>query len=339
MVRAVRATALAHAAPFDPRRFVVPFSNDLGAVRRRARGDSARRVRARRGERTSMSEHASEAPLVLVTGATDGIGRETALELARQGARVLVHGRNLRRIEQTCEAIVALGRTPLPAPVQADFSSLSDVRSMVRELAGRRACIDVLVNNAGVYMKERQTSADGFEMTFAVNHLAPFLLTHLLLDGEVGRSLRRIVNVSSVAHLRGRLDLDDLGRTHARFDPYGAYAASKLANVLFTVELARRLGPRGITVNALHPGVVSTKLLTEGFEMHGPDSLTRGAATSVKLALAGDLGDVTGRYFVHGKETQMNPIAADRAFARRFYEVSAELVGVAPIRADEGARE
>ncbi len=268
-----------------------------------------------------------QSPLILVTGATDGIGKETALELTRRGARVIIHGRNPKRIDEMVRTLAALGREP-PEPLQGDLSSLAEVRRMAEEMKRRDEKPSVLLNNAGVYMKERKLSPDGFEMTMAVNHLAPFLLTHLLLEGDTGDALGRIVNVSSVAHTRGQVDLDDIAGTRRSFEPYALYAASKLANVLFTVELARRLAPRGITVNALHPGVVSTKLLTEGFEMSGSDSLETGAATSVMLTLSAEGGATTGRYFSNRREAPMNPVARDRDFCQRFYEKSAELVGI-----------
>ncbi len=270
--------------------------------------------------------------LVLVTGATDGIGRETARELARRGARVLVHGRSPEKVKAVVQELDALADSKMPAPVVGDFSSLEDVRAMAKLLLARGDGLDVLLNNAGVYMNDAKVSRDGFEMTFAVNHLAPFLLTHLLLPRLRESSAPRIVNVSSMTHSGGaihRAELDALTSTK-HFDPYAAYANSKLANVLFTVELARRLGP-AVTVNALHPGVVSTKLLTEGFGMRGGESLAEGAATSVRLALAPELKGVTGRYFAHSKEAAMAAPARDRELAAAFYEKSCEIVGIAPL--------
>lgn len=275
-----------------------------------------------------MSE--DKTPVVLVTGATDGIGRETALELARRGARVIVHGRSAEKVEATLGALRAVRPEAAHAPLVADLSRLAAVRAAPADLDRRGLSVDVLLNNAGVYMNERAVSADGFELTFAVNHLAPFALTHALLRAESGRRLHRIVNVSSMAHVRGTIDLDDLFFEKRRFDPYGAYAASKLANVLFTIELARRL-PAGVTTNALHPGVVSTKLLTEGFGVNGSDSLADGARTSVRLALDPSLERATGGYYRNEKPSEMNPVAKDAVLGRRFYERSAELSGVAPL--------
>jgi NAD(P)-dependent dehydrogenase (short-subunit alcohol dehydrogenase family) len=265
--------------------------------------------------------------LILITGATDGIGKQTALELARGGARLLLHGRNQSKLEATRDELQRLVVGSLVEIVTADFSSLSEVRGLAEDVAARHGAIDVLVNNAGVYMNQLGMSRDGHEMTFAVNHLAPFLLTHLLLDALRAAPRARIVNVSSVAHMRGVLDFENL-RGEKGFAPYGAYALSKLANVLFTVELARRLDGAPITVNALHPGVVSTKLLIEGFGMQGSDSLSQGAATSVYLATSPEVADVSGRYFVRCREAEMNPVAAQAGMASRFYELSAELTGI-----------
>lgn len=279
-----------------------------------------------------MNATPSAAPLILVTGSTDGIGRETARELTRRGARVLVHGRNPERAQATVAELRGLGGSP-PEPVVADLSSLAAVRAMAAQLAQDSHRPEVIIHNAGVFMKQRERSVDGVEMTLAINHLAPFLLTHLVLESTVGAHLRRIVNVSSMAHNRGRIDFEDLQLLREPFNSYGSYATSKLANVLFTVELARRVGHRRITVNALHPGVTSTKLLTEGFEMEGRDSLAESAATSVTLATDPALREATGSYYVQSRLAPAHPMSQDRDVARRFYELSAELTGVMPLPA------
>jgi NAD(P)-dependent dehydrogenase (short-subunit alcohol dehydrogenase family) len=266
--------------------------------------------------------------VVLVTGSTDGIGLETALELARLGARVVVHGRNAERVAKAYEEVKSASSSNPPAPVVADFSSLAAVRSLATELEQRGVELDTLINNAGVYMKRRELSADGIELTLAVNHFAHVLLTHLVLAGRAGRGLARIVNLSSIAHSRASIDLEDIDNTRGSFDDYQAYATSKFANVLFTVELARRLKARGVLVNAVHPGVVSTKLLKTGFDMRGPDSLGKGARTSVMLAISPEYGHITGSYFIEGRETRMNRLAADAELAARYYELSAARVGV-----------
>ena len=266
--------------------------------------------------------------VVLVTGATDGIGKETALELARLGARVIVHGRSEARVAAAYQELESVSEAPPPKPVIADFASLAQVRALVHELGRRGLAIDTLINNAGVYMKRRELSAEGIELTMAVNHFAHVLLTHLLLESEVGKSLTRIINVSSIAHTRAYIDLEDIDNTRSPFDDYQAYATSKFANVLFTVELARRLQARGVLVNAVHPGVVSTKLLTTGFEMRGPDSLGKGARGSVMLAISPEYAHISGAYFMEGREANMHRRATDRDLAARYYELSVARVGV-----------
>ncbi|HEY1535867.1 MAG TPA: SDR family NAD(P)-dependent oxidoreductase [Polyangiaceae bacterium] len=269
--------------------------------------------------------------VVLVTGSTDGIGRETALELARLGARVVVHGRNAARVAAAYEEVKSASVGTPPAPVVADFSSLAAVRGLALELEQRGVALDALINNAGVYMKRRELSVDGIELTLAVNHFAHVLLTHLLLAGSAGKALSRVINLSSIAHSRASIDLEDIENTRAEFDDYQAYATSKFANVLFTVELARRVKARGVLVNAVHPGVVSTKLLKTGFDMRGPDSMGKGARTSVMLAISPEYGHISGAYFIEGRETRMHRLAADAQLAARYYELSTARVGVAAL--------
>lgn len=265
---------------------------------------------------------------ILVTGATDGIGRQTALDLARQGHHVIAHGRDKGKVEATVTALLGQPGVVRVSGAVGDFASLPSVRALADDLAHRLDRLDVLVNNAGIYAKALGHTRDGFEQTFGVNHLAPFLLTHLLLDLLGAASSARVVNVSSVAHTRGTLDFDDL-QAESGFSPYATYALSKLCNVCFTVELARRLGPQStITVNALHPGVVSTKLLKEGFGMQGQDSLEDGAATSVFLATDPSVATVTGQYYADRRVARMNPVAQDRRTTARLYARSCEMVGI-----------
>jgi len=262
-------------------------------------------------------------PVMLVTGATDGIGRATAEALATRGAHVLVHGRRVDRVERVVNDLRA--RHPGSASgVVADLASLDAVRHLASEIRQQVARLDVLIHNAGVFMSRRVMTIDGYETTFAVNHLAPFLLTRELLPLLLASAPARIVTVASVAHEQARLDLNDLqGRRH--FDGYEAYARSKLCNVLFTRALARRLAGRGVTANAVHPGVVTTKLLREGFGSTGIP-VEDGAAGSVRLATDPALADVTGRYFSKLRETEPSEVARDDVLAERLWDVSEQLV-------------
>jgi retinol dehydrogenase-14 len=205
---------------------------------------------------------------ILITGSTDGIGRQAALELAALGSRVIVHGRNASRGRTVVEEIQTATGNQNVDLIIADLSSQKQVRQLAAEVLKRYDRLHVLVNNAGVFMNERQVTEDGLETTFAVNHLAPFLLTNLLLDLLKKSAPSRVVTVSSVVHTRGKIDFDNL-QAEKRFGSYSAYALSKLANVLFTYQLARLLEGTGVTVNCLHPGVVGTKLLRVGFDMPG----------------------------------------------------------------------
>jgi NAD(P)-dependent dehydrogenase (short-subunit alcohol dehydrogenase family) len=263
---------------------------------------------------------------VLVTGATDGIGRETALALAGSGMRVLVHGRDRRRTESTCDELRARVPGTQAEPLVADLSSLAAVRSLAAEVRSRTGRLDVLIHNAGVFMKRRQLSGDGYEMTFAVNHLAPFLLTALVGDLLAASAPARVVTVSSVAHQRGKLDFDNL-QSERSFDGYGAYSTSKLANVLFAFELAARRCLDGITSNALHPGVVTTKLLHEGFGSTGI-SPADGARNSVYLATSPEVEGISGMYFDNFRPGRVAPAAEQADLRDRLWIVSERLTGL-----------
>ena len=196
----------------------------------------------------------------MVTGATSGIGKITARELARHGAAVVVVGRSEARSEATVSQIRRQTANPSADYLLADLSSQQEIRRLAREFESRYSRLDVLVNNAGAIMLSRRESVDGIEMTLALNHLAYFLLTNLLLDRLKSSAPARIVNVSSNSHQRAKLDFDDL-QHRSRYWGYRAYAWSKLENILFSYELARRLEGTGVTVNALHPGLVGTNFL------------------------------------------------------------------------------
>lgn len=268
--------------------------------------------------------------VVLVTGATDGIGQETARQLARRGADVIVHGRREKRASEVRRELEAIAGHPMPTPVLGDLGSLAEVRTLAAELNARAEPPTVLLHNAGIFQRKRELTADGFEKTMAVNHLAPFLLTHLVL-GDPRCAVTRVVLVSSMAHARGSVDPEDVGLEHRAFDGYGHYGASKLANVLMARALAPRVAARGITVNALHPGVVSTKLLTAGFGMRGSDTLEESARTSVLLAIDEGVAKLSGEYFARGRRTEASEAANDAALVETFYLASAKAVGVTPI--------
>jgi retinol dehydrogenase 14 len=271
---------------------------------------------------------------VLVTGASGGIGRATALGLAVRGAHLVITGRDRRRIGDAAVEIRAAGGGQVDVFV-ADLSAQSEVRRLADEVRSVRR-IDVLVNNVGGFWNTRHVTADGLERTFALNHLAPFLLTNLLLDRLKHDAPARVVTVSSNAHNMGRIDFDDLQGEHS-YSGARAYNQSKLANVLFSYELARKLQHTAVTANALHPGVVRTAF---GAEDPGRAQRllvpllrplmklpARGAATSIHLASAADLGQTTGRYFANSKPKKSSDRSYDEAVAAQLWEISANLVG------------
>jgi retinol dehydrogenase 14 len=275
---------------------------------------------------------------VLVTGGTAGIGKATALGLARMGARVAIVGRDRGRTEDAAGEIRASGGGQVDALV-ADLSSQSAVRRLADEALRSLARINVLVNNAGGYWKTRHVTVDGLERTFAINHLAPFLLTNLLLDRLKHSAPARVVTVSSHAHAEGRIDFDDL-QGERSYSGARAYNQSKLANVLFTYELARKLQATPVTANALHPGVVNTSFGAEDpsgvqrmfvpFMRPFMKTPAQGAATSIHLASAPELEQVTGRYFVNSKPKKSSKHSYDEATAARLWQVSADLIGLTP---------
>ncbi len=264
--------------------------------------------------------------IIFITGATDGIGKQTALELAKQGATVLLHGRNPKRLIDTMHEIRTKSMNLKLDIFNADFSSLTAIRKMVVDLVQKYPRLDVLINNAGVFMKTRELSHDGYEMTFAVNHLAHFFLTHLCLPLLKQSREARVITVSSIAHLRATLDFENL-QGEKKFDGYNAYSLSKLANVLFAVELAEKMKGSHITSNALHPGVIATKLLAAGFSIKGAP-LEEGTETLVYLATSPEVCGVSGKYFVKKRPQAYHPIVDDVQVRKRFWEHSCRLVGI-----------
>jgi NAD(P)-dependent dehydrogenase (short-subunit alcohol dehydrogenase family) len=266
--------------------------------------------------------------VAVVTGASEGIGKQTAIDLLAKGFFVIVHGRSEARAAEAAKDISKAGKSDATDIAVADFSSMKQARAMGEAIAKKHPRVDVLVNNAGIFANTRTITEDGFELTLAVNHFAHFVLTHALLDALERSDQGRVVHVSSGVHGGGEIDLDDF--TFAtNFSGHAAYATSKLMNVLFSNELARRLQNTRITSNALHPGVIATKLLRTGFGGGGA-SLESGSKTSVFVATDPSLAKVTGKYFSNQRETPASARARDEKLARAFYEKSCEVTGTRP---------
>jgi retinol dehydrogenase 12 len=269
----------------------------------------------------------------VVTGASGGIGRATAAGLARRGATVALVVRSRERGEAARDEIArATGSRDLHL-VLADLSRQAEVRRAAAEILAAFGAVHVLVNNAGAYTARRKETEDGIELQWAVNHLAPFLLTHLLMPGLTAARPARVVALSSNAHRAAVLRLDDVQMKRGRYRGLRQYCNTKLANVLFTRELARRAASAGVTANAMHPGVVATELLLGGFPplrlvsrfMRTPE---QGAATAVYLAADPSASAFTGEYFIDSRPVPPSPPAMDDASARRLWELSEEMVGV-----------
>jgi retinol dehydrogenase 14 len=273
---------------------------------------------------------------VLITGGTGGIGRATALGLAAMGARLAITGRDRSRADDAAREIRAAGADQVDVYL-SDLSSQDQVRRLADQVRHDLPRIDVLVNNVGGYWSTRQVTADGLERTFAVNHLAAFLLTEKLLDLLIRDAPARVITISSHAQAAGRIDFDDLQGQHG-YSGSRAYSQSKLANLLFTYELARRLKGTRVTANAAHPGMVNTSFGAEDpgglqrllvpFVRPFMKSPKQGAVTPVFLASAPELENVTGRYFVNRKTATSSKESYDVAAAARLWQVSADLVGL-----------
>ena len=273
--------------------------------------------------------------ICFITGATSGIGKAASLEIARRGMQVVIAGRDRGK----CEKTVAHIREQTGQPVDyllADLSSMEQVRRMARQYRENYGRIDVLVNNAGAFFIRRQESVDGIEMTFAVNHLSYFLLTLLMLDMLKAVPAGRVVNVASDSHRGQKLDFADL-QLKKHYNGYRAYGYSKLANVLFTYELARRLEGSRVTANALHPGFVDTgiwgesltwaRILVRPIVRRIALTPEEGAQTVVYLATAEEVEGITGKYFTKKKPVRSDPASYDEETARRLWDLSLELVG------------
>jgi len=264
--------------------------------------------------------------VVLITGATAGIGKAAAILIARAGARVVAHGRSREKARAAAASIRKAAETERVEPVAFDLGALDEVRAGAARLLDRLDRLDVLVNNAGVYMNRHEFTVDGHETTFAVNHLAHFVLTGELLPLLEESAPARVVTVSSIAHTRGRIHFED-PMLQTSFGGYEAYAQSKLANVMFANELARRLSGTGVTSTSLHPGVINTKLLRKGFGMRGAP-VEEGARTIVHAALSDDVEGDTGVYYSNCRVAPVANAAEDEDARERLWKLSAELCGL-----------
>lgn len=270
----------------------------------------------------------------IVTGANTGIGKETARGLAERGATVILAVRDAKKGEAARADIEATTRNPNVSVRELDLASAESIRGFAERFKAAHDRLDVLVNNAGVWTRGRQTTQDGFEAVFGVNHLGTFLLTHELLDLVRKSAPSRIVVVSSGLHYRGKMDWDDLQFDRRSYGGTTAYNQSKLANVLFTKALARRLEGTGVTVNALHPGVVATELTRElpgwmkkvwNFFLLTPKE---GAATSLHVATSDECATITGAYFDKSRPKTPSRAARDEAAQERLWEISLRLLGL-----------
>ncbi len=274
---------------------------------------------------------------VLITGATAGIGKQTAIGLAQQGAKVVIVGRNPEKTARVVEEIKTRTQNQQVESLLADLSSLAQVRRLAAEFRSKYGKLDVLVNNAGAMNPTRQVTADGYELTFAMNHLTYFLLTELLLPAleEAGTPERkaRIVSVASEAHRNGKLSFEDL-MGEKSWSAWNAYGASKLANILWTRELAKRLAGKNVTANCLHPGFVASDFLSKGgiWTVIKPIAYlfaideVEGAQTSIYLASSSEVEGKSGDYYARSRVKPPRKMALDDGLAKKLWEVSEQLV-------------
>ncbi|MBU0550390.1 SDR family oxidoreductase [Myxococcota bacterium] len=273
--------------------------------------------------------------VVLITGANSGIGYEAALALAKMGARVVISGRSAQKLELALAQIRVESANDEVTALVADLGRVADVRALAQRVEAQHDRLDVLINNAGLFLTERRKSADGLEMTFAVNHLAPFALTQSLRGLLEATPGARVVNVSSMAHQQAKgLDFEDLQGERA-FDGWAAYTRSKLANILFTRALARRL--QGVTANCLHPGIIRSGFGADGdargffgalLKLGRPLMITpaKGARTTIYLASSPEVAEITGGYFANSKQKAPSKAAQDEAASERLWAESEQIL-------------
>jgi NAD(P)-dependent dehydrogenase (short-subunit alcohol dehydrogenase family) len=264
-------------------------------------------------------------PVVLVTGSTDGIGKATAAGLLSRGAEVILHGKSETEVQVAQRVLARCTGGGGPDTVTADFSDMDQIRRMAEDLFSRYSSLNVLINNAGTYQKTRLLTERGIELTFAVNYLAPFLLTGLLLPLLRKGTPGRVVTVASSAHEDvERIDWDDLPAVH-HYRAWDAYALSKFADITFTYTLARKIAGTGVTANCLHPGVTNTRLLKAAFPGLSGISPEEGAETSVYLALSLKVSGISGRYFENQKVVLSSKLTHDRSVQERLWKMAEEL--------------
>jgi NAD(P)-dependent dehydrogenase (short-subunit alcohol dehydrogenase family) len=274
----------------------------------------------------------------LITGSTSGIGQEAAVALARLGARVVLTARDAKKGAAALADVKQRSGSEKVELMFCDFSSQQDIRRFAEEFRKRHDALHILVNNAGAVNASREVTADGFEKTWATNHLGYFLLTNLLLDLLVASAPARIVNVSSEGHRRGAIDFDNLQFEKGGYQVMTAYSRSKLANNLFTAELSRRVAGKGVTVNALHPGVVATNIWSRAPFFAKPVlaiaklffiTPEEGSRTIVYLASSPEVEETTGQYFIRNKPVRWSRLSHDESLAKKVWEVSEQQTGLA----------
>ncbi len=272
---------------------------------------------------------------VLITGATSGIGRATTLELAKMNANIIFVARNENKAKDLLTEIKSLNMAIRAEYLIADLSSLNETRNLALAVMKKYKQLDVLINNAGLIIGQRKITIDNFEYTFALDHLSPFLLTGMLLELLQKSTSARIINVSSAAHVIGRIHFDDLMLTEG-YSSFKAYGQAKLANILFTYELSRRLKDKNITTNTLHPGTVATNFGSDltgfsGFMMKFIRPLLigaeKGAQTSVYLASSNEVEGISGKYFIKKKPVKSSPLSYNKEIAQRLWVESEKLTG------------
>jgi len=272
--------------------------------------------------------------IVIITGATDGMGLETARELAKHNPKLVLVGRNSVKGSRVVEELIKESGNNSIEFFSADLSSQKDIREFVEKFKAKYDHLDMLINNAGAYFPEKLISADGFEMTFALNHLGYFLLTNILLDYLKKSTPSRIINISSGAHMMAKFDINNLN-SDGKYDAWNAYSTSKLENLYFTYELAEKLNSTGVTVNAIHPGLVNSQFGKKGkgitlaifqaLQKLIGKTAANGAKTAIYLALSDEVEGITGSYFADEKLSKSSEVSHDKEIAKKLWEISEKL--------------